>query len=97
VTSSGAKLAPLAADGLATVAGVASVQIKNVPDDIRLELHRRAHLAGQSLQEFLLARLVEIADTPSLDEVLERAGRHRGKGVPLDVIVATIRGDRESR
>ena len=36
-----------------------SIQIKNVPEDVHLELRRRAALAHQSLQEYLLSRLIE--------------------------------------
>lgn len=40
-----------------------SVQIKNVPEDVHRILRTRAAAASQSLQEYLLARLVEEART----------------------------------
>lgn len=50
-----------------------SITIRNVPDDVRDELASRAALAGQSLQEHLLAQLVELARRPSVHALLERA------------------------
>src|SRR5271155_2008308 len=48
-----------------------SVQIKDVPDEVHAVLRQRAAAAGQSLQEYLLGRLVADASRPTLDEVLE--------------------------
>jgi plasmid stability protein len=44
-----------------------SVQVKDVPEDVHATLRRRAAVAGQSLQEYLLARLVNEARSPTLD------------------------------
>lgn len=55
-----------------------SIQVKDVPDDVHATLRRRAAAAGMSLQEYLLGRLVEDAQTPTLDEVLDRAGGRAG-------------------
>ncbi len=51
-----------------------SIQVKDVPGDVHATLRRRAAAAGMSLQEYLLGRLVEDAHTPTLEEVLDRAG-----------------------
>ncbi len=51
-----------------------SVQIKDVPPDVHHVLRHRAAAAGQSLQEYMLASLVEQARQLTLDEVLARAG-----------------------
>jgi hypothetical protein len=72
-----------------------SVQIKNVPPDVHRVLRRRAITAGQSLQEYLLARLVEEARTPTLEEVLDRAGGRSGGSVPLSFAADALRADRE--
>jgi plasmid stability protein len=74
-----------------------SVQIKNVPDDVHAVLRRRAASAGQSLQEYLLARLTEEARQDSLDEVFERAGGRAGGSVPLAFAARTLRSERERR
>lgn len=74
-----------------------SVQIKNVPDEVHRTLRRRALDSGQSLQEYLLARLVEEASRPTLPEVLSRVSERSGGSVPLDLAAETIRADRDSR
>lgn len=74
-----------------------SVQIKGVPEQTHALLRRRATLAHQSLQEFLLARLIEEASTPSLDEVLDPAGGRAGGAVPFRAATAAVRRDRDRR
>lgn len=74
-----------------------SVQIKNVPEQTHAVLRRRAAQANQSLQEYLLARLVEEASAPTLDEVLDRAGSRAGGSVTLEQATAAIRSDRDRR
>jgi hypothetical protein len=76
---------------------VPSVQIKNVPIDVHRVLRRRALEAGQSLQEYLLARLTEDARRPTLEEVLARAGERAGGSVPLEDAALTVRQDRDAR
>jgi antitoxin FitA len=58
---------------------------------------RRAAAAHQSLQEYLRTRLIEEASEPTLDEVLDRAGRRSGGAVPLKNAVAAVRADRDRR
>ena len=74
-----------------------SVQIKDVPPETHAVLRQRAAQAHQSLQEYLRARLIEEAATPTLDEVLDRAGLRAGGSVPLSLAVATVREDRDRR
>jgi antitoxin FitA len=74
-----------------------SVQIKDVPETVHAELRRRAALAGQSLQEYLLGRLIEEVRYPPLDEVLDRAGGRSGGRASLEQAAAVIRADRDSR
>lgn len=74
-----------------------SVQIKNVPDAVHVVLRRRALEAGQSLQEYLLAQLVEGASRPTLEEALRRAGDRAGGSVPLADAAAAIREERDAR
>lgn len=49
-----------------------SVQIRAVPEDVHRRLRSQAALSGQSLNEFLLARLSEIAALPTVTELAER-------------------------
>ena len=73
-----------------------SIQVKNVPEDVHATLRRRAAEAGMSLQEYLLARLQYDAGTPTLDEVLDRAGGRAGGHIPLEAAVKAVREDREA-
>jgi len=77
--------------------GVPSIQVKDVPDDVHASLRRRAAAAGQSLQEYLLARLVEDARMPTLDEVLDRAGGRAGGRAGFDAAARAVRADRNAR
>ena len=73
-----------------------SIQVKDVPDDVHATFRRRAAAAGMSLQEYLLARLTDEANTPTLDEVLDRAGGRAGGRVPLKSAVSAIRTERDA-
>jgi hypothetical protein len=74
-----------------------SVQIKDVPDEVHLVLRRRALEAGQSLQEYLLARLTEDASRPTLEEALRRVGERAGGRVTLKGSAAALRAERDRR
>ncbi|MDQ3870264.1 MAG: hypothetical protein M3301_01445 [Chloroflexota bacterium] len=74
-----------------------SVQIKDVPADVHRVLRHRAAAAGQSLQEYLLARLTDDAAQPTLDEVLSRAGDRASGRVPLAEAARAVRADRDAR
>lgn len=74
-----------------------SIQVKDVPDEVHAILRRRAAAAGMSLQEYLRARLEQDARTPTLDEVLDRAGGRAGGRAPLGVSVKAVRADRDTR
>lgn len=70
--------------------------MKDVPDEVHATLRRRAAAAGKSLQEYLLDRLSEDAHTPTLDEVLERAGGRSGGRVPFAAAADAVRRDRDA-
>jgi antitoxin FitA len=54
-------------------AGMAtSITIRGVPDETRDELASRAAISGRSLQEYLRAKLVELARQPDVETLLER-------------------------
>lgn len=72
-----------------------NVQIRDVPDDVHRQLKSQAALAGQSLNDFLLARMTELAQTPTLPELIARIRereRYDGRSV-----AAEIRADRDRR
>jgi hypothetical protein len=74
---------------------VPSVQIKNVPSDVHAVIRRRAAAAGQSLQEYLLGRLVDEASRPTVDEVLDRAGGRAGGSVTFAETACILRDERD--
>lgn len=74
-----------------------SVQIKDVPEETHAVLRRRAAMAHQSLQEYLLSRLIDEARTPTLDEVLERAGGRAGGALSFGDAARALRRDRDRR
>ncbi len=49
-----------------------SITVRDVPDETRNELAARAALAGRSLQEYLKAKLIELAEQPDADTVVAR-------------------------
>ena len=51
---------------------MASVTIRDVPDDARNELASRAARTGRSLQEYLRAALIELARRPDPEVFLAR-------------------------
>jgi antitoxin FitA len=72
-----------------------SVQVKGVPDDVHATLRRRAAASGQSLQEYLLARLIAEARQPTVDEVLDRVAERSGGSVGFSDAVDQLRADRD--
>lgn len=74
-----------------------SVQIKGVPEDTHAVLRQRAAAAHQSLQEYLLARLIDEASRPTVAEVLARAGAHTGGSASFTDVVGRVRADRDRR
>lgn len=74
-----------------------SVQIKDVPDDVHAVLRRRAAGSGQSLQEYLWALLADHARSPTLEEVLDRAGSRDGGQLPLAAATVAVRAGRGRR
>lgn len=47
-----------------------SITIRDVPTRARNELAARAALTGRSLQEYLRAKLIELASRPDVDTVI---------------------------
>ena len=80
------------ADGAMT-----SVQIKDVPEHTHAVLRQRAAQAHQSLQEYLRTKLIQEASTPTVEEVLDRAGGRAGGRVPIQTATEILREDRDRR
>lgn len=79
------------------IGAMPSVQVKDVPAETHAVLRQRAAAAHQSLQEYLRQRLIEEAATPTVEEVLERAGGRAGGSVPFSEAVEALREDRDRR
>jgi hypothetical protein len=69
--------------------------VRGVPEDVHRRLKSQAALAGQSLNEFLLARMSEIARVPTVPELAERIRGRRAYTGPSSAGV--IREDRDAR
>jgi antitoxin FitA len=80
---------------------MATIQIRDVPEDVHRTYRRRAAAAGKSLQEFLLAELVESAhaQTPAevVAEVRGQLERSAGEGFSPSSSVEVVRADRDGR
>jgi len=79
-----------------SMTGVANIQIRDVPEDVHRQLKSQAALDGQSLNEFLLARLTELARLPTIPELIARI-RERGDPYTGPSVADVIREDRDSR
>jgi antitoxin FitA len=74
---------------------VPNVQVRGVPDDVHRRLKSQAALSGQSLNEFLLARMSDIARVPTVPELAERI-RERSQYVGPSS-AAVVRAERDDR
>jgi len=76
-----------------------NIQVKNIPDDVHKVWKHRAVEAGQSLQEYLRAKLVADASVPTREEWLRglESRPDTGARVSFDEVVRIIREDRDSR
>jgi antitoxin FitA len=74
-----------------------SITIRDVPDETRDELAARAALSGRSLQEYLRARLVELARQPDAEALVQRIQARKaatGSSLPPDRILSHRDQDR---
>ena len=68
-----------------------SITIRDVPDETRDELAARAALSGRSLQEYLRARLIELARQPDAEALVQRIHARKaatGSSLPADRILS---------
>jgi antitoxin FitA len=79
---------------------MATIQIRNVPEDVHRIYQIRAAAAGMSVQEYLLAELTRNARLRSpaelVTEVDRRLGTEGGDGFAKVSSAEIIRGDRRS-
>lgn len=74
-----------------------NVQVRDVPEDVHQALVRKAERAGQSLQQYLSAQLVSIAETPALEEILDRIESQDLGSLPASSAIAAIDEERARR
>jgi antitoxin FitA len=74
---------------------VPNVQVRDVPDDVHRRLKAQAALAGQSLNEYLLARMSELARLPTVPELAQRIRERSAYDGPSSA--AVLREDRDRR
>ncbi|MPZ24018.1 MAG: hypothetical protein GEU28_10860 [Dehalococcoidia bacterium] len=75
-----------------------SITIRDVPSEVRDELAARASRSGRSLQEFLLAHLVDEVSHQPIEDVVARARARVGAvGSQLDVTAILADRDAERR
>ena len=74
-----------------------NIQIRNVPEDVHSRLTHKADLAGQSLQQYLSARLTELAERPSMSEIIQRIEKRQSFSLSYDDLIEAIDSDREER
>ena len=72
-----------------------AITIRNVPEAVRDELAQRAARSGRSLQEYLAAQLVELAERPSVDDFVARA-RKRARVGGADISARSIVSARDA-
>ena len=74
-----------------------SITIRDIPDETSEELAARAAQTGRSLQEYLRARLVELASTPDAEVWMARVRARKaatGVSISVDQILAHRDADR---
>ena len=76
---------------------MASITIRDVPDQTRDELAARAASSGRSLQEYLRAQLIELGERPDptafVARIRERK-RHMTQGLTTSTILSYRDADR---
>ena len=74
-----------------------TIRINGVPEDDLAVPRRSAASAGPLLQEYMVARLRDDAQTPTLTEVLERIDYRTGGKLDCQAAARSVREDRDAR
>jgi len=78
-------------------ASMTNVLIRDLPEEVHRKLIEQARSAGLSLQHYLTSELTRLAQTPTLDEVIDRIERMSGGTVGFEQAVSDleeVRGER---
>ena len=76
---------------------MASLQIRNMPDDAHRRLKARAAMAGQSLSEYALSELLASLARPTHAELMERIRAQEPVDLPEGLVAQIIREGRDGR
>jgi plasmid stability protein len=77
-----------------------AITIRDVPDQTRDQLAERAAASGQSLQQYLRAELIRLAERPDNHAIVTRAQarvRQTGGGLTSEQILELLDADRAER
>ena len=74
-----------------------NVLIRDLPEEVHRKLTEQARSAGLSLQHYLTTELTRLAQTPTLDEVIDRIERMSGGTVGFEQAVADLEEARGER
>ncbi len=69
------------------------IQIRNVPDELHRLLKSRAALAGMSLSDYMLREIRQVAERPTMEEMLARLQQYP----PLESTLSSAELIREER
>ena len=70
------------------------IQIRNVPEPLHRQLKSHAALAGMSLSDYLLSKIREIAERPTVEELRARLER-RSAMTPSVAPAQAVRAERD--
>jgi plasmid stability protein len=78
---------------------MATIQIRNVPDEVATICKVRAAKAGKSLQEYMLSELIALSERSTVDELYAEleASRTNNNDLTAEDIVSIIHQEREAR
>jgi antitoxin FitA len=72
---------------------MATIQVREVPEDLYEVLRRRARRAGQSLQAYMRDQVVALAERPTKEEAVEEIEAVLARAGAREPTVASIGGD----
>ena len=72
------------------------IQLRNVPDGLHRQLKARAAMLGMSLSDYLLSEIREIAERPTMAEMVERLSQREHVSAPINT-ARLVREERDSR
>ncbi len=71
--------------------------VRDLPEDVHATLQQRAQARGQSLQQYLLSELRNLAEQPTMEEVLQRITKRKGGRVGFKRAATDVFDERSHR